>query len=54
MNRHLGLFLLTVVTTTMAGALQYAEFQRAYHPEVLLAWWQLGLGGLYFSVPFRQ
>jgi hypothetical protein len=30
MNRHLGLFLITVVTTTTAGALQYAAFQGAW------------------------
>ena len=30
MNRHLGLFLITVVTTTAAGALQYADFQHAF------------------------
>jgi len=52
MNRHLGLFLLTVVTTTGAGALHYAEFQHVFHPDAVLPWWQLALGGLYFSVPF--
>jgi membrane-associated protease RseP (regulator of RpoE activity) len=52
MNRHLGLFLITVVTTTTAGALQYADFQHAFHPGQALTWWQLALGGLYFSVPF--
>ena len=52
MNRHLALFLLTVVTTTMAGAMQYDGFQQAFAPGVLLPWWQLLLGGLYFSVPF--
>ena len=52
MNRHLGLFLTTVVTTTAAGAFQYYQFQRAFGPPAVLAWWQLALGGLYFSVPF--
>ena len=52
MNRHLGLFLITVVTTTTAGALQYADFQHAFGPNLVLPWWRLALGGLYFSVPF--
>ena len=52
MNRHLGLFLVTVVTTTAAGALQFADFQHAFHPGVVLPWWRLAIGGLYFSVPF--
>jgi membrane-associated protease RseP (regulator of RpoE activity) len=52
MNRHLGLFLLTVVTTTTAGAVQYADFRHAFGGHVALTWWQLAGGGLYFSVPF--
>jgi membrane-associated protease RseP (regulator of RpoE activity) len=52
MNRHLGLFLFTVVTSTAAGARQYAGFQHDFGPHAVLHWWQLALGGLYFSVPF--
>src|SRR5690349_19652599 len=53
MNRHLGLFLLTVVTTTAAGAFQYAGFQEAFgDPHTRQTWWQFALGGLWFSVPF--
>lgn len=52
MNRHLGLFLLTALTTTAAGAEHYAGFQTAFHPTPSLTWWQIGLGGLWFSVPF--
>jgi membrane-associated protease RseP (regulator of RpoE activity) len=52
MNRHLGLFLLTALTTTAAGAEHYAGFQAAFNPSVTLSWWQIGLGGLWFSVPF--
>jgi membrane-associated protease RseP (regulator of RpoE activity) len=52
MNRHLALFLLTAVTTTAAGALQYHDFQFVFSPGVVLPWWRLALGGLYFSVPF--
>ena len=53
MSRHLGLFLATVVTTTAAGAFQYADFQRVFgDPHVQRAWWQIALGGLWFSVPF--
>ena len=52
MNRHLGLFLLTALTTTAAGAEHYAGFQHAFHPSVTLTWWQIAAGGLWFSVPF--
>ena len=53
MNRHLALFLTTVVTTTAAGALQYDGFQHAFgDPQARLTWWQLAAGGLWFSVPF--
>jgi membrane-associated protease RseP (regulator of RpoE activity) len=53
MNRHLGLFLVTVVTTTAAGAFHYAGFQEAFgDPRSQQTWWQFALGGLWFSVPF--
>jgi membrane-associated protease RseP (regulator of RpoE activity) len=53
MNRHLVLFLLTAVTTTVAGALQYAGFQQTFgDSRVQLTFWQLAGGGLFFSVPF--
>jgi membrane-associated protease RseP (regulator of RpoE activity) len=52
MNRHLGLFLLTVLTTTATGAQHYQGFQSAFHPGFAASWWQLALGGLWFSVPF--
>jgi membrane-associated protease RseP (regulator of RpoE activity) len=53
MNRHLALFLLTVLTSTAAGALQFAGFEREFgDPRVVHTWWQLAGGGLYFSVPF--
>jgi membrane-associated protease RseP (regulator of RpoE activity) len=53
MSRHLVLFLVTVVTTTAAGAGHYAGFQAAYgDPLVHLTWWRIALGGLWFSVPF--
>ncbi len=53
MNRHLGLFLLTVVTTTAAGALHYNDFLDGFGAaHVSLSWMQLALGGLWFSVPF--
>jgi membrane-associated protease RseP (regulator of RpoE activity) len=53
MNRHLVLFLLTVLTCTAAGAGHYADFLSDFgrnHPS--LSWMQLALGGLWFSVPF--
>jgi membrane-associated protease RseP (regulator of RpoE activity) len=53
MNRHLGLFLLTVLTSTTAGAFQFGGFEREFgDPRVVHTWWQLAAGGLYFSVPF--
>ena len=53
MNRHLVLFLLTAVTTTAAGAIQYGGFQQEFgHARLPLTFWQLAAGGLYFSVPF--
>jgi membrane-associated protease RseP (regulator of RpoE activity) len=53
MNRHLGLFLLTVVTSTAAGALHYSAFVDGFGAtHVELSWLQLALGGLWFSVPF--
>jgi membrane-associated protease RseP (regulator of RpoE activity) len=53
MNRHLGLFLLTVLTSTAAGAFQFAGFEHEFgDPRVVHGWWQLAAGGLYFSVPF--
>ena len=53
MNRHLGLFLLTVLTTTAAGAGHYSDFLDTFGTvHVTLSWAQLALGGLWFSVPF--
>lgn len=53
MNRHLGLFLLTAVTTTAAGAQHYQDFlDRFGAVHVSLSWMQLAVGGLWFSVPF--
>ena len=53
MNRHLGLFFLTVVTSTAAGAGHYHEFLSSFGAQqVALSWWQSALGGLWFSVPF--
>ena len=54
MNRHLGLFLLTVLTTTAAGAGHYSDFLDTFGTvgQVSLSWTQLALGGLWFSVPF--
>jgi membrane-associated protease RseP (regulator of RpoE activity) len=53
MNRHLGLFLLTALTTTAAGALHYTGFLDAFGTRhVPLSWAQLAVGGLWFSVPF--
>ena len=53
MNRHLGLFLLTALTTTAAGALHYTGFLDAFGTRhVPLSWSQLAIGGLWFSVPF--
>jgi membrane-associated protease RseP (regulator of RpoE activity) len=53
MNRHLGLFLLTVLTSTAAGAFQFLGFEREFgDPRAVYTWWQLAAGGLYFSVPF--
>jgi membrane-associated protease RseP (regulator of RpoE activity) len=53
MNRHLVLFLLTVVTTTAAGAGNYSDFLAQFGTTtVQLTWWQSALGGLWFSVPF--
>jgi membrane-associated protease RseP (regulator of RpoE activity) len=53
MNRHLGLFLLTVVTTTAAGALNYVGFlQGVGTPTDGLGGVALALNGLWFSVPF--
>jgi membrane-associated protease RseP (regulator of RpoE activity) len=53
MNRHLGLFLLTAVTSTAAGALHYFGFLRGFsNAPVRLSWAELALNGLWFSVPF--
>ena len=53
MNRHLVLFLLTVVTTTIAGADNYLDFASQFgSTTVELTWWQAMLRGLWFSVPF--
>ena len=53
MNRHLGLFLLTALTTTVAGAQHYNVFLDSFgRVHVTLSWMQLALGGLWFSVPF--
>jgi membrane-associated protease RseP (regulator of RpoE activity) len=53
MNRHLVLFLLTVVTTTIAGADNYRDFASQFGAvTVELTWWQAALRGLWFSVPF--
>jgi|EndMetStandDraft_3_1072993.scaffolds.fasta_scaffold79375_3 membrane-associated protease RseP (regulator of RpoE activity) len=52
MNRHLGLFLITVVTTTVVGADHYSKFHSAFTPGLVLPWWRLAVGGLFFSVPF--
>jgi membrane-associated protease RseP (regulator of RpoE activity) len=53
MNRHLVLFLLTVLTTTAAGAHNYSDFLADFGAtHVALSWTQLALGGLWFSVPF--
>jgi membrane-associated protease RseP (regulator of RpoE activity) len=53
MNRHLGLFLLTALTTTAAGAGHYSAFLDGFGAtHVALSWTQLALGGLWFSVPF--
>jgi membrane-associated protease RseP (regulator of RpoE activity) len=53
MNRHLGLFLLTALTTTAAGALHYSAFLDGFGAtHVALSWVQLAGGGLWFSVPF--
>jgi membrane-associated protease RseP (regulator of RpoE activity) len=53
MSRHLVLFLLTALTTTAAGALNYAGFVSGFSgAPITLSWVQLGLNGLWFSVPF--
>jgi len=53
MNRHLGLFLLTALTTTVAGAQHYNVFLDSFgRVHITLSWMQLALGGLWFSVPF--
>jgi membrane-associated protease RseP (regulator of RpoE activity) len=53
MNRHLVLFLLTVLTSTAAGALHYVAFVQGFGATpVHLSWVQHALGGLWFSVPF--
>ena len=54
MNRHLGLFLLTALTTTAAGAEHYNALpgRLSAGVHVSLSWMQLALGGLWFSVPF--
>jgi membrane-associated protease RseP (regulator of RpoE activity) len=56
MNRHLVLFLLTVVTTTIAGAGNYLGFLQGFSNTTVeltrsnVA--QILIGGLWFSVPF--
>ena len=53
MNRHLALFLLTVLTSTAAGALHHLAFVQGFGTApVALTWTQQALGGLWFSVPF--
>jgi membrane-associated protease RseP (regulator of RpoE activity) len=53
MNRHLVLFLLTVLTCTAAGAGHYAGFISDFgRNHAVLSWVQLAVGGLWFSGPF--
>jgi membrane-associated protease RseP (regulator of RpoE activity) len=65
MNRHLGLFLLTVLTCTAAGGLHYFSFALGFTRAELVFGWQgisanslhmswpeLARDGLWFSVPF--
>ncbi len=54
---HLGLFILTLISTTLAGAshknyysLPYREFNGVYHEVV--DEWGVYLSGLYYSIPF--
>jgi membrane-associated protease RseP (regulator of RpoE activity) len=53
MNRHLVLFLLTVVTSTIAGADNYRDFAAEFGTATVeLTTWQALLHGFWFSVPF--
>ena len=65
MNRHLGLFLLTVLTCTAAGGLNYFSFALGFSQAELIvgwhglaanglrmSWLELARHGLWFSVPF--
>ena len=49
--KHVLLFVITLVTTTIVGALHYAGFTAHFDPDaVRLDWWLLA-GGLWYSVP---
>jgi hypothetical protein len=49
--KHVLLFALTLVTTTLVGALHYAGFRARFDPHSLqLNWWSLA-GGLWYSLP---
>ena len=65
MNRHLALFLLTVLTCTAAGGLNYFSFALGFSQAELIvgwhglaanglrmSWLELARHGLWFSVPF--
>jgi membrane-associated protease RseP (regulator of RpoE activity) len=49
--KHVLLFALTFITTTLVGALHYAGFTARFDPDsVRLHWWLLA-GGLWYSAP---
>ncbi len=50
LTRHIVLFLLTVVTTTLVGAEHYASFLSDFGRHIPPLTWSLLLNGLWFSV----
>jgi membrane-associated protease RseP (regulator of RpoE activity) len=51
-SRYVTLFLLTVLTTTIAGADHYASFYLGFVSRDLpFTWWELLIRGLWYSVP---
>lgn len=48
--KHVLLFLLTLATTTLAGAEHYAAFLAAFRPQPIPFTWGLAMNGLWYSV----
>ncbi|MCA1558972.1 MAG: site-2 protease family protein [Acidobacteria bacterium] len=49
--KHVLLFALTLITTTLVGALHYAGFRARFDPDAVRFDWWLLAGGLWYSAP---